>query len=303
MARTAFPLGGVTPLLERDDLPLPTGVLSPGTAPVVAVATALRHPSDAVLVQTRRDGGPATFLQAVPEGTLGREGQQWYQVALPAVAEGQRVDYRIELIRAGQQLATLPSDGSWLTMTGRPEPVAAPARQVGANSARSPSSAAGPLWAFDVTFFATLTAQLRPVVIGATPEGYRINFMIESGHVVGPRIDAVLRPEGGDWICIRPDGIGMVDLRCTYQTADGALIYDRAGGVFDLGADGYVKVTAGQFSGTHPYYPALTYTTAHPDWTWLNRCQAFGIGRVAVADLRVECDIYIPQVLERRSDG
>jgi hypothetical protein len=36
---------------------------------------------------------------------------------------------------------------------------------------------------------------------------------------------------------------------------------------------------------------------------WLNRCQGFGIGRVVMEDLRVECDIYLPQVLERCSDG
>lgn len=303
MAQTAFPFGEVPSLLERDDLPLPSGVLSPGTAPVVAVGAAPQHPSNSVLVQMRRDGGPATFLRAMPEDTLSQEGEQWYQAALPTVDEGRRVDYRIELVRAGQRLASLPTDGSWLTVTGQPGPAPSSAGQIPVHSVGAPSSAAAPLWAYDLTFFATLTARLRPVVIGETPEGYRINFFIESGHVAGPRIDAVVRSEGGDWMCIRPDGIGMVDIRVTYELADRALIYDRAGGVFDLGPDGYAKVAAGQFTGTPPFYATPTFVTAHPDWKWLNRCQGFGIGRVVMEELRVECDIYLPQVLERRSDG
>jgi hypothetical protein len=304
VTRSAFPFGEVSSLLERDNLPLPSGVLPAGTVPIVAVGAAPQHPSNTILVQTRRNGGPATFLRAMPVDTLSsQEGQQWYQAALPALDAGHCVDYRIELVRAGQRLATLPADGSWLTVTGQPRPVAVSDEQIPAHSAEVPFSAPTPLWAFDLTFFATLTARLRPEVIGHTPEGYRINFFIESGRVAGPSIDAVLRPEGGDWMCIRPDGIGMVDIRVTYETADGALISDRAGGIFDLGPDGYGKVTAGQFTGTHPFYATPTFVTAHPGWMWLNRCQGFGIGRVVMEDLRVECDIYLPQVLERCSDG
>jgi Protein of unknown function (DUF3237) len=303
VARTAFPFREVSSLLERDGLPLPTGVRPTGTVPIVAVGAAPQHPSNTILVQMRRDGGPATFLRATPVDTLSQEGQQWYQAALPALDAGQCVDYRIELVRAGQRLATLPADGSWLTVTGQPQPVAVPAEQIPGQSADAPSSPAAPLWAFDLTFFATLTAWLQPEVIGQTPEGYRIIFYIKSGRVAGPRIDAVVRPEGGDWMCIRPDGIGMVDIRITYETADGALISDRSGGIFDLGPDGYGKVMAGQFTGAHPFYATPTFITAHPSWMWLNRCQGFGIGRVVMEELRVECDIYLPQVLERRTDG
>jgi hypothetical protein len=154
-----------------------------------------------------------------------------------------------------------------------------------------------------MTFFATLTAQLRPEVIGQTPEGHRINFFIRSGRVVGSRIDAMIRPNGGDWIYVRPDGILWTDIRITLEVADGALVLYRAGGICDLGMEGLARIVAGQFTGTPTFYATPTFITAHPNWTWLNRCQAFGIGRVIMEDLRVECDIYLPQVLERRSDG
>ncbi len=165
------------------------------------------------------------------------------------------------------------------------------------------ASSEAPRWAYDTTFFAALTANLRLEVIGRTPEGYRINLFIESGRVVGPRIDAVIRPDGGDWLFVRPDGIARPDIRITLETADGALLLYRADGVCDLGPDGYAKVAAGQFTGTPPFYATPTFVTAHPDWQWLNRCQGFGIGRVAMEQLQVQYDIYIPRVRDRLRDA
>lgn len=165
------------------------------------------------------------------------------------------------------------------------------------------ASGAVPRWDYRLDFFAALTINLRPEDLGETPDGYRINFFVESGRVVGPRIDAVVRRDGGDWMCIRRDGIGVLDVRTTYETSDGALILDRAGGVFDLGNDGYAKVAAGQLRGTPEFYATPTFMTAHPKWLWLNRLQGFGVGRVVLEKLQVQCDIYIPRVLGRLDDA
>jgi hypothetical protein len=251
----------------------------------------------------RRDGGLATFLRAVPEAAPIHAAQQWYRAALPTLDEGRRIDYRVELSRAGQRLATLPADDSWLTVIGDRDTAAGSRERSPASSADARPSVGVPRWAYDLTFFAALTMNLRPEILGETPEGSRINFFVASGRVVGPRIDAVVRRDGGDWMCIRRDGIGILDIRTTYETADGALILDRASGIFDLGLDGYAKVAAGQFTGSPAFYATPTFMTAHPDWQWLNRCQGFGIGRVVMEELRVECDIYIPQVMNRLSDG
>jgi hypothetical protein len=299
MMRDVF--GQVPSLLSRDDLPLPDGVVPAWIAPVVAVAVEPKHPSNVVLVQMRRDGGPATFLRAVPETEPFHVGRQWYRVALPSVDEGRRVDYRVELTRAGQQLARLPADGSWLTVAGQPAADALSA--LSPEPARAPSVDGAPLWGYHLNFFATLMVDLRAETLGPTPEGYRVNFFVKGGRVIGPRINAVVRPEGGDWMAIRSDGIGMVDIRITYETADGALIFEHAGGVFDLGPEGFAHVASGQLTGSPPLYATPAWSTAHPSWTWLNRCQGFGIGRVVLEDLQVQCDIYIPQVLSRLGDG
>lgn len=288
-------------LVERGDLP--TGAVPPGTAPVVAVATAPRHPSNAVLIHMRRDNGPTQLVRAMSEAAPCQEAAQWFRAVLPHVEKDRRIDYQVELTRAGQRLATLPADGSWLTMIGDPDEAALAGERSPAQSTGASPSSGHPRWAYDLTFFARMTINFRPEILGETPEGYRINFFAGNGRVTGPRIDAVIRRDGGDWMIIRRDGIGVLDVRMTYETADGALIFYRAGGVLDLGPGGYAKVAAGQFTGCPPLYATPTFMTAHPDWTWLNRCQGFGIGRVVLEELQVQCDIYLPQVKDRRTDA
>jgi uncharacterized protein DUF3237 len=246
----------------------------------------------------RRAGGAAQYVRAMAEAAPHQHAAQWYRALLPPLEEGRCLDYRVELLRAGQRLATLPADGSWLTLTGGPAP-APPAQPATA----PPSSPGTQRWGYDLEFFAALTLNLRAEVIGEVPEGYRINFFAEGGSFAGPRVDATIRPEGGDWMCIRRDGIGVLEVRLTFETSDGALILDRAGGVFDLGPNGYAEVAAGQLKGSPPVYAHATWSTSHPNWTWLNRCQGFGIGRVALEQLQVQADIYIPRVLDRLSDA
>jgi hypothetical protein len=279
-------------LLERVDLPLPSGVVPSGSAPVVAVAAQPRHPGNAVLVEMRWEGGPGQYLRVVPEVVPSQQDAQWFRALLPAPGAGRSVDYRVELVRAGELLATLPADGSWLTVTGDRGASTAPVQP-------APSPANAPHWAYDLEFFAAATVTLRPEVIGETPEGYRINFFVESGRVTGPGIDAVVRGDGGDWLCIRPDGVGQLDVRMTFEAADGALISYRSGGALDLGPDGYARVAAGQFSGCPPFCATPTFLTAHPQWQWLNRIQGFGVGRVMMEERQVRHDIYIPRVLDR----
>jgi len=238
----------------------------------------------------------------MPESTRWQEQAQWFRAALPALARGRSLDYRLELTRAGRQLAVLPPDGSWLTVTGDPSTSPGSADRSAAQSQAMASRNGLPRWAYELTFFGALTLNFRPEIIGETPEGYRINFRVESGHVVGPRIEAVVRPEGGDWMCIRRDGIGLLDVRTTYETTDGALILEKAGGLLDTGPSGYARLAAGQFTGCPPVCATLRWSTAHPAWSWLNRCQGIGMGRAVMDKLEVHVDVYIPRVLDQLND-
>jgi hypothetical protein len=158
-------------------------------------------------------------------------------------------------------------------------------------------------FAYDLPFFGALTATLRPEILGETPEGFRMNLFVERGCLTGPRIDATIRPEGGDWVRISRDGVGLVDIRITLETSDGALILCRMGGRFDLGPAGYAMVAAGRFTGSPPLCTTPTFITADPSWQWLNRCQGLGIGRVHLEEFQVEYDIYVPEVGEGRASS
>ncbi len=295
--------------LEAADV-LPHGEVVARRPSPVAVETD-PHVANRVRVLQRKGRGPVRVAWAQP-ATLARLGPTTtYRTDLPALDEGERLDYRVELMRSGRTVAAVPNDGTWLSIVGSR---AVPDGEDASNAA--PATGGGVVrrlpqigghdaarWDFNLRFFAALTVDLRAEVLGDTPEGYRINFYVTSGHLTGPHFDAEIKPEGGDWMSIRPDGIGAVNIRITYEVGDGAMVLEQAGGVFDLGPDGFAKVKAGEFTGTPPFYATPKWSTSHPDWQWLNRQQGFGVGRVVLEKLQVQCDIYMPEVLGRLADG
>jgi hypothetical protein len=280
--------GQAASLVESVDLPLPSGVFPPGNRPVVFVGAQPRHPGNAVLVEVRGEDCPGQFLRVVPEAVRGEA--EWFRAVLPCVGAGRSMAYRVELVRGGQLLASLPSDGSWLTVTG--DRAAAPVRV----EQRAPET---PYWAYELQYFGSVTVVFRQEIIGETPDGYHINFFIESGRVVGPRIEAVIRAEGADWLWIRRDGIAVIDVRATWETADGALISYRSGGVIELGPDGYTKVAAGQLAGNPPFCATAMLLTAHPRYQWVNRLQLLGFGRVDMERVGIHHDVYFAEVKDR----
>ncbi len=122
----------------------------------------------------------------------------------------------------------------------------------------------------------SFSASLQNEVIGMVPEGRRVNAFVTGGAVTGPRITGVLRPAGGDWLTIRSDGLGIVDVRTTIETPDGALIYMFYQGILDAGR---LRV-------------APRFQTAHPDYQWLNRLQCLGIGQASRERSEVAYDVY-----------
>lgn len=138
------------------------------------------------------------------------------------------------------------------------------------------------------------TATLRqPMeVIGDTPVGLRINVYVTGGEVTGPRLRGRMLPVGGDWLTVRPDGIGVLDVRATMETHDGALIYVTYGGVMDLGADGYQRMLGGNPPMRTSIQAAPRFLTSHPDYVWLNRLQCLNVGMVDLATSCVSYDTY-----------
>jgi hypothetical protein len=204
----------------------------------------------------------------------------------------------VELVKLRSCLSTLPTDGSWVHLIG--EQLVEP--QSSAPIPTERERGFHPRWTYDTTFFGASTVNIRPEVIGPTPDGYRVNFYAKSGTLLGPGIDAVLL-EGTDNVSVRPDGMAVLTVSGTWQNRDGALLFERARGMTDLGPLGYNRIASGSWSGTPPITLAHTWLCAQPKWAWLNRRQTWGLGRTLTDVLQVQTDIYFPTVGERIADA
>jgi hypothetical protein len=139
------------------------------------------------------------------------------------------------------------------------------------------------------SYWATLTP---PEVIGPTPEGLRAHVYVKAGEISGPRLRGRFRPVGGDWLLIRPDGVGILDVRATLELEDGALVYTTYGGTAELGPDGYNQFLQGKPPARVDLKIVPVYHTSHAGYLWLNRLQCVGVGVADLEQLRVSYDIY-----------
>jgi hypothetical protein len=132
-----------------------------------------------------------------------------------------------------------------------------------------------------------------PEVIGPLPEGVRVNVYLTGGEIIGPKLSGKFRPVGGDWLTIRRDGVGILDVRATMETNDGALIYYSFCGTIDLGEDGYEQFLQGRpLASGIPIRMSPRFLTSHSNYSWLNRLHCIGIGQAFVERSEVACDVY-----------
>ena len=83
--------------------------------------------------------------------------------------------------------------------------------------------------------------------LGETPQGHRMLAVVGqgSGTISGDRVRGqILQGSGGDWLRLRPDGAGQLDVRITIKTDDEALIYMRYEGI--LAGDAVPRVLGGE---------------------------------------------------------
>ncbi len=117
------------------------------------------------------------------------------------------------------------------------------------------------------------------VILGDTPEGFRLTGFLGEGRADGPRLKGAILKGGADWAYIRPDGVLSAEVKLHLRTDDGALIQIFYEGVVDMGPDAYERVRQGQPLGPvfHPR-TAVRMLTHAADYLWVNRRQFIGIG-------------------------
>ena len=102
--------------------------------------------------------------------------------------------------------------------------------------------------------------------IGSTPHGKLSIFPVIGGAFEGERLRGKVLAGGGDWVTVKVDGTFELDLRVTLETDDGALIHMTFTGVRD---------------DTNHYFRTLPrFETAAPQYAYLNRLLAVGIGEI-----------------------
>lgn len=126
--------------------------------------------------------------------------------------------------------------------------------------------------------------------IGPVPHGIRRTAPLGGGTFEGPRLRGSILPGGSvDWQLLRSDGVLEMDLRCTMQTDDGALVSLYSFGLRHGPPDVIAAIGRGEIVDPSTYYFRTTprFETAHPSYAFLNRLIAVGTG-----DRRPDGPIY-----------
>jgi Protein of unknown function (DUF3237) len=263
----------------------------------IVVAVGPANPSNVVTALYTVDNGPARIARGYRLSTApGRNGEELFALQLPPQIYDARVAFIPILACSGRQ-ADPRRGGFALTPLAQPAlrqtTLGALSGQPSNDARAEPSHPAR--FAFEPEFLFRVTAPVDcdrdPV--GETPDGLRMKFLLRNGgYVHGPAITGQILPFGGDWMRIRPDGIGIAAISALIKPVGGGIILSEYTGIVDFGSDGYRQLAGGGGPRRALLRFAPRYLTANPTWNWLNRLQCFGVGEVNLERYLVEYDLY-----------
>jgi len=278
------------------DAPAPpeVGARRAGTSLVIGVRPP--SPANVVEVRYRVDGGVVCHVTAREIQTYFARQVQYFRATFPFLPEGHVVEYSPVLRSGGRQVPAAAAANAFPSKFVL-EPVAPTSAGLG-RAAESPGSSAlasSQRFAPHLEFVSAISCKLstQPDIIGETPEGLRINFYLDGGHAVGPHLNARILPRGADFLTIRRDGVGAVQVRATFQTDDGGILDADYYGFIDLGEDGYQLAARGIFPPSAAVQLAPRLTAVTPRYKWVNRHQFVGIGRASLALSEVDYDLFM----------
>jgi hypothetical protein len=123
-----------------------------------------------------------------------------------------------------------------------------------------------------------------PQNVGEGPHGNRQVIRVVSGTIDGPRINGTTLPMSGDWLLLRHDGVGELNVRSTIKTNDDHLIYMHYDGVMHARPEVMQAMFQGQPIAREDLYlrMAAFFETSSPQYAWMNRILAVGYAVVAL---------------------
>lgn len=140
------------------------------------------------------------------------------------------------------------------------------------------------------TYYANLGEGLQ---VGTTPFGNRLIVEVDGGEFEGPRLRGKIRKAGcADWLAMNED-YGHLDVRATFETDDGALIYVQYTGHLELTPAMQEALATGEGEtqfGDQYFFTTPRMQTGDPRYLWVNNLVCIGEGRLANG--RVEYNVY-----------
>jgi hypothetical protein len=117
-------------------------------------------------------------------------------------------------------------------------------------------------------------------IIGATPGSYRRIGVVPGGVFEGERLSGAVLEGGNDWQAVRPDEATTLDVRLVLKTEDDALIAMTYRGLRHGPAEIIERIERGEVLDPAGYYFRIAplFETAAPQYDWINRVIAVGIG-------------------------
>jgi hypothetical protein len=98
------------------------------------------------------------------------------------------------------------------------------------------------------------------------------------GWVKGPKISGTLITPAADWLRVMPDGSRRLDVRGTFKTDDGALVYITYNGIISRSQESSDRLMKGEVltANDHYFITAPTMQTSSEAYSWLNHVQCVG---------------------------
>src|SRR5580658_3478557 len=117
------------------------------------------------------------------------------------------------------------------------------------------------------------------LVVGQTPNAFRRIGVIQGGSFEGERLSGEV-VTGNDWQDVRKDSSIKLDVRLVLKTTDGALIVMTYQCLRAGAPDVMERLDKGEPVDPGSYYFRMTpiFETAAPQYDWINRIIAVGIG-------------------------
>jgi hypothetical protein len=142
--------------------------------------------------------------------------------------------------------------------------------------------------AITTEFLATWDMVLdMPIPIGPGPLGNRQILRVVSGKIEGPRLNGQTQAMTGDWLLLRSDGVGELDVRSSIKTDDDQFLYMHYHGLMHGTPATMQAAFAGQPIDPKDLYfrMAAYFETSSPKYSWLNKVLCVGNGQVGLPKL------------------